>query len=257
VIERAERHVLRPGQSQRRVDLVDQQDDSVAQAEVGHRDQLLPRPNPAGRVVRVAQQVRADAVAGQRPVERLGIQVVTAVASPAERRLDDPAAREAQPVEERRVHRRVDHDPCPWRRGRLHELGDAGHHVGDREDQGRIRRPAQPIGREARERLAKLALVPVTAVSGGDRCRRGRHDRLGQVEVHLGHEGGEHVRRISPPLQAGPLPQLIKGATSEARVHSWIVTRPGRAIRSCSSGGGPSRAPGSARPRPRTGPAGP
>jgi hypothetical protein len=71
--------MARPGQNQRRVDLVDQQDDFAAQADVGHRGQLLPRPDPAGRVVRVAQQVRVDAVAGQRPVERLGIQVVTAV----------------------------------------------------------------------------------------------------------------------------------------------------------------------------------
>jgi hypothetical protein len=227
MIERAERHVACPGQNQRRVDLVDQQKHVVALAEIGNRGQILPRPDPAGRVVRAAEQVGVHVVAGQGLVERLGVQVVAAIAGPAQRCLDDPAAREAQLVKERRVHRRVDHDARSGRGDRLQNLGDAGHDVGYREDQRRIRRPAQPLPCEGGERLAKLALVTVTAVPCGDRGRGGRNDRLGKVEVQFGHERGKHVGWVGPPLEAGPLFQLIKGATPQARVHSWIVTRPG------------------------------
>ena len=110
VIHGQERHVLRTGQRERRVDLVDQQRDPVPLADVGHRGQLLAGPDPAGRVVRAGEQAGADAVAGQGPVERLGIEVVAAVVVTPQRRLDHPAPGEPQPVEERLVDRRGDHD---------------------------------------------------------------------------------------------------------------------------------------------------
>ena len=85
----------------------------MALADIGRGEQLLPRPDPAGRVVRAAEQVGAHVAVREGPVERLGIQVVPAVLLAPQRRLDDPPPGEPDPVKERLVDRGVDHYPDP------------------------------------------------------------------------------------------------------------------------------------------------
>lgn len=201
------------------MDLVDKKELAVARTEIGHRRQLLAGPDPAEWVVRAAEQVRADAVIAERPVERLEVQVVTAAGTPQQRRLDDMAPGEADPEEERRVHRGVDDNPRPWRRDRHDHLGDTSHHVGDGEDPGRIRRPSQPVGGERGEGLAQFALVPVAGVADRDGRPDCLLDGLRQVEVHLGDESGKDVIGVGAPLKALPPPERLQRAISEHGIH--------------------------------------
>ncbi len=90
-------------------------------------------------------------------------------------------------------------------------------------DQFRIRRPAQPVGRELGERLAQLALVRVPAVAEAQSGDDGVLDLRRDVEVHLGDERGQDVGRILPPLEALALPKLVQRAVAKDWVHSAIV----------------------------------
>ena len=104
---------------------------------------------------------------------------------------------------------------------RLDDLGYAGHHVRNREDQVGVRRPAtEAVGRELGERLAEFALVRIAEVSGVQRGADRVLDLLGRIEVHLGHESGQHVARVGAPLVASALAQVLKRAVTQNRVHS-------------------------------------
>ena len=170
--------------------------------------------------MRVAQQVCPDARLAERTIEHVQVELVAA-AGCRERCLDDPPVRELEPEEERRVDRRVNDDAAARPGDRLDELGYAGHHVRYREDQVRLRGPAAKAVRgELRERLPELALVRIAEVAGRQ-CSADRVlDLLGRIEVHLGHERGQHVRRVGAPLVARALAQAVKRAVTQNRVHS-------------------------------------
>jgi hypothetical protein len=108
----------------------------------------------------------------------------------------------------------------------MDRLGDPGHDIRDGEHHGRVHRPPQPLAREGRERLAELALVRVAGVADRKRRPDSLRDGLGDVEVHLGDEGRQHVTGVGPPLQALTLPELVQRAGSEPGVHAAMVTRP-------------------------------
>jgi hypothetical protein len=216
-------HVVMAWQHQRGVDLVSEHRHVVTGAHLGDRGELSPRPHAAKRVVRVADQVRAYAGLAQSRVQRIQVQLVAAIRTGRERRLDDAPPGQLKPEEERRVYRRVDHDPGSRLGDGLDYLRDAGHDVGDREHEVRVGRPAQPVGGELREHLAELALVRITAVAQIERRRHGGLDRLGGVEVHLGHEHRQYVGGMSPPLKALATAQPVQGAVAEERVHLAMV----------------------------------
>ncbi len=70
VVERLERHVPGAGQHQRRMDLVDEDRDAVAGAQVRDAHELVAAPHPAERVMRAAQEVGLDSRLAERCIER-------------------------------------------------------------------------------------------------------------------------------------------------------------------------------------------
>ena len=200
------RDVPRAGQRERRVDLVGEHQHAVPAGELGHRPQLVQRPHPAERVVRGAEQVRprAGAERGRQPVEVEG----PAGAVPGERHLDHPAPGLRQVDEERRVDGRVDHHRAAGLAGRPQHLDDADHDVRDQVHVRRVDGPAVPLRDERGEGRRQRPRLGVAEVAGLDRVVQGALHRVRERDVQLGHERGQHVRRVRHPLGAAPPAQV-------------------------------------------------
>ncbi len=202
--ERDEWRVPGAGQGERGVDLVGHHQHAVPLRQLPDPAQVGRAEHAPGRVVRVAEQVGAGA-RGERRLEP-GEGELPAAVHPDQRHLHHPPAVEADVLEERRVHRRVD-DHAVARLGGQREDGvEAGHHVRHQVHPAGVDRPAVPGRGERGERLADVRQGGVPAVAQVDgRAQRGQH-RLGHVIVHLRDERRQHVRRVEPPLLAAPPP---------------------------------------------------
>ena len=197
--KREERRVSRARHRHRSVDLVRNDEHAVAVCELGDSDQLVTREGQPDWVVRVAEQVRLRP-GGERMLDRVEVELPAAVEG-AERRLDDAPADLANDVEERRVDGRI-HDHLVVRAGqRAEHLGNAGHHVGDQPDAGRVDHPVEPGRGEARERRRQADGVGIPRVVALDRFAQNSPHRRSKRKVHLGDPGGQHVRRVPRPLR--------------------------------------------------------
>ena len=152
--------------------------------------------------MRVAEQVDAGA-ARERPLEPVEVEP-PAVRARLQRRLDDTPPRHPRDAEEGRVDGRVDDDAVARLGQRAQELADAGDDIGDEPDAGRVDLPAEALGGESRERLGQTARHRIPRVVTGDCVLEHLADRQREREVHLGHEGRQHVRLVPRPLRAAP-----------------------------------------------------
>ena len=119
---------------------------------------------------------------------------------------------------ERRVHRRVDDDRVARVGEQPQHLDDAQHHVGDQPRAPR-RRPSQSHRSAANAAIASAYALPdgYPVSPQAHRVGDGPDHRLGLRHVHLRDEQRQHVRRVVPPLLAGPSPQLVEGHGVEDR----------------------------------------
>ncbi len=153
----------RAGVHQRGVDLVGDHQHAVLVGQPGHRGQLLRGVHRAGRVLRVAQQVRRPHPGvGERGLQGAEVEPVVS----AQRRLDQPAAGGCDEAEERVVDRRAHHHRSTRGDPRLDDLLDPDHHVGHLHHPGRDRPPSPTGGRRSRR------TPPPAARSTRSRCRR-------------------------------------------------------------------------------------
>ena len=141
-----------------------------------------------------------------------------------QRRLHHLPARQPEPEKERRVDRRVDDHAGTVRSHLLQHLRDPGHHIRNGVHVPPVGSPAEPLGGKRRVHLAEAERVRIAAVARGDRLPDRVLDRLGQVEVHLGHPGGEHVGRVFGPLPAAAAAQPIQRAVTQQPVHPPTVS---------------------------------
>jgi hypothetical protein len=111
------------------VDLVGQHEHAVPFGQLADPSQVGRAEHPAGRVVRAGEQVGAGA-RGERRLEPGEVQL-PAIVHADQRHLHQPPPREADVLEERRVHRRVDDHAVARLGGQRHDRVEAGHHVRD------------------------------------------------------------------------------------------------------------------------------
>ena len=194
---------------QRRVDLVDDEQHVVRDAQRGDRGELGPRPDPPDRVVRAAQQVGAGSV-GEGLLQRRQVEPVRAVVAAGERDLDDLASGVLDRAEERLVDRRVDHDTVAWRGAGLQHLQHAPHDVLQDVRPRRVDREPPAGGGELRVRLGQVAGPGVAGVGPGDHRGELGLDRGREVHVHLGHPQRQHVRPVGLPLDAAAGPEPLQ-----------------------------------------------
>jgi hypothetical protein len=73
-------------------------------------------------------------------------------------------------------------------------------------------------------RPAAKSLMGVAGVTDRERRDHRLADLLGEIEVHLGHEGGQDVRSVGPPLEALALPENLQRAGAEYTIHVTDVS---------------------------------
>ena len=202
--ERDERRVPGAGQGERGMDLVGYHEDPVLLGQRRDPAEVVRAEHPPGRVVRVAEQVAAR-TRGECRLQPGEVEL-PAAALPDQRHLHHPPAVEADVLEERRVHRRVDDHAVARLGGQRQDGVEAGHHVRHQVHPPGVDRPAVPGRGERGERLADGRQGGVPAVAQVERRAQRRQHRLGHVVIHLGDERRQHIRRVEPPLLAAPPP---------------------------------------------------
>jgi len=144
--------------------------------------------------------------------------------------VDQGATTDAHDLQERRVDRCRNDDRRAGRGEPIDDVLQSAHDIGDEVDQGRIGRPTPTLvgaSREDRRQRRRMVVGRVAKITVGDRCAQRVGDRRGDVEVHVGDPGGEHVGRVTAPLRAAPAPQraLVDRFEERATVdgHEWIT----------------------------------
>jgi hypothetical protein len=222
--ESGDGHVPVRSEDQVVVNLVGEDGHVVAQADVGDPLQLLPPPDPAHRVVGVAQDQELG-------IARLRLQIVEVNGVDAVA-LDEAILQKAPLVdpdrpEERVIDRRLKDDPVPLGRQCLQEMADGGHHAGGEKDTGGIHRIAMAAGPPVHDGLGVLRglqVIPVDAV--GHQAAQGGGDALRHAEVHVGDPERQEIGPTIPLLQIvvlGGIGVATRDDLVEVRQHACLL----------------------------------
>ena len=192
------------------MDLVGDHGHALLLGESDDLRQLRGTVDAADRVLRVAEDV-GDRSLGEGAGQRVEIQAPCAVRRLPQRRVDPGHAALFQPVEERGIDRRVDHDPVAGAAKHAQHLDTGDPDVGRQPYSAGIDRPAPSLGGEPGQRLADVRrLAGVTHVGAVYGLEQDRLDRRCQAEVHLGHGKRQHVGGIAAPFGTAALTQRLE-----------------------------------------------
>ena len=198
--ERCDGNVSRTLMDEVAMDLVGQDQEVAAFAFARDEAELRAGEDPAGRIVRIAQDEGAGA--GKRRPEAFGIDVETRCGR-HHRQVDALEVPVFRRVEQGAVERRLHGNAVAGRQEGLQRHVHAGLDAGQ-EDQGRwLYGPAVPVAQRVHDGFAQaVRRVGITQHGLVEPPADGVEDRLGGGKVHVGDPHGQHAVRVVVPLLA-------------------------------------------------------
>ena len=192
-VERGEGSIAESRHDQFAVDLVGDDEEVVAQADLADAPQLVGRPDPAGGVVGVAQQHEFHRRVGRTALEVLEVDAVAVAVEHQVALLGRAAAvgnGDVKVVVDRRLDQhlvsRTGHGPQNGRKG-----GDDARH---RVDPLPLGRPSVATQKPAPDRLGiGLGRYGVAVDAVLDPPAQRLDDRRGRAEIHVGDPHGQHA----------------------------------------------------------------
>ena len=191
------------------MDLVGDDREAAAQANLREPLELVAPEDPAHRVVRVAEQEEPRAVADRRG-ERVDVDFVASVRPARQRRILAGEVHVGGGAEDGRVHGRHEDEAVARRREHASGHVEARDHPGDDHHRFRGHAPAVALEQPVGEELVELGLlerdVAVDAVLH-PLAQRADHG-LGRLEVHVRHPERQDVGTVLLPLGAVRAPAV-------------------------------------------------